>query len=213
RADIARDLHDDIGPHLFAVNMDAEMIAQLSDAGRPESIREQVRSIQAAVGHMQRQVRDVLGRLRPARITELGLNAAIQDLVRFWSVRRPEIAFNVVLLADETQLGEAIKETVYRVVQEAANNAVRHGEPKAIWISLEIDEAQVLSVRVVDNGDGRGSSMAGAGLGLVGMRERVTALGGFLSFGPNPEASGWTTTAKLNLTPPVVPRSLAALAP
>jgi two-component system, NarL family, sensor histidine kinase UhpB len=213
RADIARDLHDDIGPHLFAVNMDAQMIAQLSDAGRPDAIRDQVRSIQAAVGHMQRQVRDVLERLRPARITELGLNAAIQDLVRFWTVRRPEIAFNVVLLEDETLLGEATKDVVYRVVQEAANNAVRHGEPKAVWITLKIDEAQVLSVRVIDNGEGRGSSTAGAGLGLVGMRERVTAVGGLLSFGPNPGASGWTTTASLNLNAPTLAPPLAALNP
>ncbi len=213
RADIARDLHDDIGPHLFAVNIDAQMIAELSEAGHPEAIRDQVRLIQAGVGHMQRQVRDVLERLRPARITELGLNAAIQDLVQFWTVRRPEIAFNVALLADDMQLGEATKDVVYRVVQEAANNAVRHGEPKAIWISLAVDEAQILSVRVIDDGAGRGSATAAAGLGLVGMRERVTALGGLLSFGPNPGASGWTVSASLNLASSTVARPLAALNP
>ncbi|HEY2751335.1 HAMP domain-containing sensor histidine kinase [Phenylobacterium sp.] len=213
RADIARDLHDDIGPHLFAVNMDAQMIAQLSDAGRPDAIREQVRSIQAAVTHMQRQVRAVLERLRPARITELGLNAAILDLVRFWTLRRPEIAFNVVLLEDEAQLGEATKDVVYRVVQEAANNAVRHGDPRAVWISFEVDEARVLSVRVIDDGPGRGATTSGAGLGLIGMRERVTALGGLLSFGPNPGTSGWTTTATLSLDAPTVGRPLAAVNP
>jgi two-component system sensor histidine kinase UhpB len=213
RADIARDLHDDIGPHLFAVNMDAEMIAQLHDVGRYEAAPEHVRAIQAAVAHMQRQVRDLLSRLRPARLTELGLNAAIRDLVGFWTQRRPDIAFRLRLLEDETQLGEATKDVVYRVVQEAANNAVRHGDPKAVWISLEVDEAQVLSVRVIDDGAGRGASAAGAGLGLVGMRERVTALGGLLSFGPNRGAPGWTTTASLNLAPPIAARPLAALNP
>jgi signal transduction histidine kinase len=55
--------------------------------------------------------------------------------------------------------------------------------------------------------------MAGAGLCLVGMRERVTALGGLLSFGPNPGASGWTITASLNLATPIVARPFAALNP
>ena len=163
---------------------------------------------------MQRQVRDLLSRLRPARMTELGLNAAIRDLVGFWTQRRPDIAFRLRLLEDETQLGEATKDVVYRVVQEAANNAVRHGDPKAVWISLEVDEAQVPE-RPRDRrlGAGRGSSAAGAGLGLIGMRERVTALGGLLSFGPNRGASGWTTTASLNLANPISARPLAALSP
>jgi two-component system, NarL family, sensor histidine kinase UhpB len=213
RADIARDLHDDIGPHLFAVNMDAQMIAQLSDAGRPDAIREQVRSIQAAVRHMQRQVREVLERLRPAPITELGLNAAIQDLVAFWTVRRPEIAFNLVLLEDESRIAAATKDVVYRVVQEAANNAVRHGDPAAIWIALEISEADVLRVSVTDNGAGRGASASGTGLGLIGMRERVSALGGCLSFGPNAGGAGWTTAATLALATPAETRLTAALNP
>src|SRR5579859_1626927 len=198
RADIARDLHDDIGPHLFAVNMDAQMIAQLCELGRYEPVREHVHAIQAAVTHMQRQVRDLLGRLRPARMTELGLNAAIQDLVSFWSQRRPDIAFRVTLLDDEDQLAETIKDVVYRVVQEAANNAVRHGDPRTIHIALALDAHQTLSVSVADDGVGRPGQPALGGLGLVGMHERVAAAGGALSFGPNPDG-GWTTLARLNL--------------
>src|SRR5258708_3504252 len=120
---------DEIGPHLFAVNMDAEMIAQLSDAGRYAAIPGQVRAIQSAVGHMQRQVRELLGRLRPTRVTEFGLNAAIEDLVRFWAVRRPEIAFSVSLLEDETRVPEATADVVYRIVQDAANNPLPHPHP------------------------------------------------------------------------------------
>jgi len=199
RADIARDLHDDIGPHLFAVNMDAEMIVQLGEAGRHEGVAEHVRAIQAAVRHMQRQVRDLLSRLRPARMTELGLNAAILDLVRFWSARRPDIAFNLTLLDEEAALPEATKDVVYRVVQEAANNAVRHGSPKTVGIALWIDRGQVLSISIADDGAGRGAPFTAGGLGLVGMRERVASVGGTLGFGPNGEGKGWTTTARLRL--------------
>jgi two-component system sensor histidine kinase UhpB len=198
RADIARDLHDDIGPHLFAVNMDAEMIAQLSGLGRHEAVPEHVRGIQAAVAHMQRQVRDLLTRLRPARITELGLNAAIRDLVGFWSQRRPDIAFHLALLEDEARLTEATKDVVYRVVQEAANNAVRHGDPGAIRIACVLEADRTLRVSIDDDGVGRAEPQAVGGLGLVGMGERVASIGGTLSFGPDP-AGGWTTLARLSL--------------
>jgi len=198
RADIARDLHDDIGPHLFAVNMDAEMILQLGEAGRHEAIPDQVRSIQGAVRHMQRQVREVLSRLRPTQITELGLNAAITDLVRFWSARRPEIAFDVRLAANEARLPDPTKDIIYRVVQEAVSNAVRHGSPGAIRIALERDGVGDLCLSITDDGTGGGETIS-AGLGLIGMRERVVSIGGSLDFGPFAGGHGWTTQARLPL--------------
>lgn len=207
RADIARDLHDEFGPHLFAINMDAEMIVKLGEAGRAAAIPEQARLIQLAVGRMQRQVRDLLGRLRPTRVTELGLNAAIADMTRFWRVRRPDIRFEVTALEDEGRLSEAAKEVVYRVVQEAANNAMRHGAPSQVSIVLAIDAAAVLTVTVSNDGKppgGGGGQVSGGqvsgGLGLVGMRERVAALGGQLTFGPDP-GEGWTTRARIPLDP------------
>ena len=152
RADIARDLHDDIGPHLFGVNMDAEMIMQLHDAGRGQGIPDRVRSIQTAVGHMQRQVRDLLGRLRPAHVTEFGLNAAIRDLATFWATRRPEIAFELKLPGDDEDVPKTVKEAAYRIVQEAANNSARHANPKTIQVCLEIQNESDLVIMVFDDG-------------------------------------------------------------
>jgi len=208
RADIARDLHDEIGPHLFAVSLDAEMIAQLNESGDHVAIPERVREIQEGVRHMQRQVRDLLGRLRPTQLTEFGLNAAIEDLVQFWATRRPDIAFNLALTQDE--IPEATAEVVYRIVQEAANNAVRHGQPASISIRVEKEGDDTLSVAIDDDGARTASSAplaaTSGGLGLVGMRERVEAGGGSLIYGPNPSRSGWTTAARLRL--PTVEQSL-----
>jgi two-component system sensor histidine kinase UhpB len=193
--------------------MDAEMIIQLGDAGRHAAIPEHVRAIQAGVRHMQRQVRDLLARLRPTPLTELGLNAALRDLVRFWSQRRPDIAFHTQLLEDEAALAEAVKDVAYRVVQEAVSNAVRHGAPGAVWIVLQIGSARRLTVTVADDGRGRGDTPeTGGGLGLVGMRERVTALGGELRFGPTRSAPGWTTWADINLEAPTPPAHLKSVA-
>lgn len=199
RADIARDLHDEFGPHLFAVNMDAETIAQLNSAGRHEAVPEQVKSIQGAVSHMQRQVRDLLGRLRPTRLTEFGLKAAIDDLCRFWTARRPDIAFDVRIETPEAQIGETITEVAYRLVQEAVNNAVRHGNPRAIAIGLAIEEDAVLVVKITDDGRDASAAASHGGLGLVGMRERVAAAGGTLKYGKREDTSGWSVLARIPL--------------
>ena len=91
------------------------------------------------------------------------------------------------------------KEIAYRVVQEAANNAVRHGDPQSIRIAFEVDDRQILTLSVTDDGAGTKAENTAGGLGLIGMRERVTAAGGSLTFGPNDGARGWATVARLSL--------------
>ena len=213
RADIARDLHDEIGPYLFAVNLDAEMIAQLGESGRHAAIPERAREIQSAVQYMQRQVRDLLGRLRPTQVTEFGLKAAIEDLVRFWATRQPEITFDLTL--PEADIPEATAEVVYRIVQEAVNNAVRHGKPGSIQILVARNGDEGLIVSINDDGSPAASpapgGAIGGGLGLIGMRERVEAGGGSLTYGPNSDVPGWTTAARLRLAstePPLARQSI-----
>ncbi|MDE1918900.1 MAG: HAMP domain-containing protein [Sphingomonadales bacterium] len=197
RADIARDLHDEIGPHLFAVSLDAEMIARLQEAGDHAAVAERLQDIQSAVRHMQMQVRDLLGRLRPTQVTEFGLKVALEDLLRFWHGRQPGIAFTLSLPAET--LPETCAEVAYRIVQESVNNAVRHGRPHNIAILIRLSDG-ALEVMVKDDGAGTGaaSSASGSGLGLVGMRERVQASGGTLTYGP--DRDGWTVKACLGLT-------------
>lgn len=199
RADIARDLHDEIGPHLFAVSLDAGTIARLLETGNHGAIVDRVKDIQSAVRHMQMQVRDLLGRLRPTQVTEFGLRVALEDLLRFWSGRQPDIAFTLDLPAEA--LPQSCAEVAYRIVQESVNNAVRHGQPRNIAVVIGLSSG-TLEVVVKDDGAGSGSGVVspalGSGLGLMGMRERVQAGGGTLSYGPDGE--GWTVKARLALT-------------
>ena len=198
RADIARDLHDEIGPHLFAANVDASMAATLIGAGRPEAALEQVRAITTAIGHMQRLVRDILGRLRPPQLAELGLSSAILDLVAFWSARRPDIGFDTQLPDDADALPESVQETLYRIVQESLSNAVRHGAPTRVRIAIETSGGAA-RIEVLNDGapqDAVGDVAGARGYGLTGMAERVTAAGGTLSAGPA-SGGGWRVAAPL----------------
>jgi two-component system, NarL family, sensor histidine kinase UhpB len=199
RAEIARDLHDDVGPQLFAVSLDAQLIAQLLASGRPEGVMAQIEAIQAGVSHIQREIRALVVRLRPPRATELGLGRALDDLVRFWRARRPEIAFVLALDPDEADLGDAIKDTAFRVVQEAVSNAVRHAQPTVIDIAISRIAASV-EARV--SNDGVAGEPANTGFGLTGMRDRVSAVGGRLDV--HPAAAGenvWTVVAVLPQAP------------
>jgi len=193
RAELARDLHDEIGPHLFAANIDATMIGQALGAGRTDEALRHVKSIQGAVARMQRQVREILGRLRPARLTELGFGAAIEDLVDFWRSRRRDVVFSVTLEIDESQASETIQEVAYRVVQEGLSNAVRHGKPSRIDVRLDLDGEQ-LRMRIADDGAARDAPDDRPRFGLVGMRERLEAVGGRLHIDRG-DGHGWTLTA------------------
>jgi two-component system, NarL family, sensor histidine kinase UhpB len=193
RVEIARDLHDEIGAHLFAVNMDAKMIAKTGE--HDPAIVELAGSVQTAVGHMQRHVRDLLLRLRPTRVIELGLETALRDLIRHWSARRPEIAFQLRMDAGGEPRSDQVAEVIYRVVQEAVSNAVRHSEPTRIEVDVRPEDDDV---RVEIDDDGRPlASDAAAGLGLIGMRERVAGCGGRLTFGPRKPGPGWQVAAQL----------------
>jgi two-component system, NarL family, sensor histidine kinase UhpB len=180
RGELARDLHDEVSPYLFAIAADAASASRLLNGARPSAAGESVRAIADAVRHMQRQVRRMLSRLRPVGLAEFGLHGAIENLVAFWRRRRPEIAFEIAVSKECDDLGELLGTTVCRIVQEAMNNAVRHAAPSLIKIVVEREREEV---RVVVADDGRGMREPNKlGYGLVGISERVSAIGGGLTF-------------------------------
>jgi two-component system, NarL family, sensor histidine kinase UhpB len=199
RADLARDLHDEIGPLLFAVDMTAATIERLAGSDRAGDIPTHVRSIHDAVGRVQRHVRAILGRLRPIRA--IGLEAAIARLAAFWQSRRPDITFAIDVSVDEDRIGDDLKDTIYRVVQEGMSNAIRHGRPARVAIAVARGDADGIRVEVTDDGIGMAMDemtvRGPAQLGLVGMRERVMAMAGSLSIEQGLEGRGLALVASL----------------
>lgn len=197
RAEIARDLHDEIGPHLFAVALDAEMIGRSVAEGRIHVIPEQVRAIQSAVSYMQCEVRDLIARLRPTRAAELGLEAALGDLVTFWQARQPRVTFATELDSVDRFVPEPLRDVIYRVVQEAVANALRHAETTRVVIAVT-PAVGGAAVKVVNRGTPRAEQQEAPGLGLISMRERVHEAGGVLRVQQTGE--GWTIMARFGTT-------------
>jgi two-component system, NarL family, sensor histidine kinase UhpB len=206
RADLARDLHDEVGPMLFAADVDAATIERLAGEREYGGIVERVGIIRAAISQMQRHVRDILRRLRPAVLLDVGLAHAIDNLVSFWTTHRPGLVFHVK--APEEGFGETVDGTIYRLVQESVANAVRHGSPTCIDVTVEAapqSAGRAIFIRVTDDGGGLKANVRpggpggshGHGYGIIGMGERVVSLGGSLEVKNRPDGSGVVVEARL----------------
>ena len=172
RAEIARDLHDEVGPYLFAIQVDADAMAKAGDG----KARERAGAIREAALHIQRHLKHILRQLRPVSGLDFGLETAIDDLIAFWKRRHPEINFERSI-GPSLSLDRRGEETAYRVVQESVSNAVRHGRPGSVRIRLE-DGKDGVTLSVEDDGGGFAPEASHGGLGLKGMAERVRALNG-----------------------------------
>ena len=194
RADIARDLHDEIGPFLFAADVDAQTIPQYLKRGLPEEAAARASAIRQSVAHMQTHLRSILSRLRPAALLDLGLAQAVDQQVHFWQKRHPAIAVEADI--GQASFGAKLDEVAFRTIQEALSNAVRHGRPARVAIKAALQDNNRLAVSIIDDGVGiQGGN--GTGFGLAGMRERVLGLGGTLTISAGPEGKGTKVLAEI----------------
>jgi len=177
RSEIARDLHDEIGPFLFAADVDAQSIPILLSRGSNEDVESRAKAIRQSVQHMQLHLRGILSRLRPAMLIDQGLTHAVEHLVAFWCSRRPAITFDADI--EDARFPARVEETAFRILQEGTSNAVRHGNPTTIGLTARRIAPGILRVVVSDDGSGIGET-AKRGFGLAGMKERVAALNGEL---------------------------------
>jgi signal transduction histidine kinase len=180
RRALARELHDEIGQSLSAILMETE---GAECAVPPGAAREHLASIKMLAEKTVNQVRDMALLLRPSMLDDLGLAPALNWHARETSKRTGR---NVVVSADETieSLPEDHRTCIYRLVQEAVNNAVRHANARTVEVAVR-RERQKVSVTVQDDGAGFDSRFM-RGLGILGMEERVRRLGGRLEIRSEP---------------------------
>lgn len=180
RRDLARELHDELGPCLFGIRVDLADIERIANAHLLTEVEQKVGSVKTITNHIQSLVRKMLSRLRPMTLDDLGLTDALRDMLRNWRERQPEIDWEWDFVGDCRDLPDTLQVTVYRVVQECTTNCVRHAKASHVKVEMRRDE-QTLKFSVTDNGVGLDANLV-RGFGLIGMRERVSALGGRIAF-------------------------------
>lgn len=206
RRELARELHDEFGPYLFAIR--ATVTALLGQADRdtsPDGIA-RARSCRATLDHitaLQQLNRRVLQRLRPPALSELGLDGALASLLALWRQNNPAVTMTLTANFSGFDLDDTVQLTVYRVVQEGLTNALRHAGASRITITIAPSAHDKLAITVADDGSGLTGDTK-PGFGLSGMSERVWALGGTMTMA-NGSSGGFVLTVEL----PAVPRQVS----
>lgn len=186
RKEIARELHDEFGPYLFSLRAHASALAKQADGRAPsaEAVRKHGSAMMEQINALQQFNRRVLERLRPVGLAELGLRKALESLSRLWRESHPDVAIETTISPALGPTGETADLTIYRIVQEALTNVFRHAGATSINVVIEpagqTAGRSCARVRVSDNGRGMEPGQK-LGFGLVGMRERILALGGTLN--------------------------------
>jgi two-component system sensor histidine kinase UhpB len=178
RRDIARDLHDELGPCLLAANLDVAALIRLNQGERRGDVEDCAKGLGQVLEQMQGLVRRMISRLHLESAEPFDLGAATADLAGFWRERCPQISWHVTSWDSWPELPTEQAVPLHRILQEAISNAVRHSGARHISIDC-VQEPDAVVVRVRDDGSGIGDH-AKAGFGLSGMRERIEALGGSL---------------------------------
>ncbi|MBD8894072.1 histidine kinase [Roseibium litorale] len=177
RRALARELHDEFGQCLTAARALATAVAQSGETTAQDGAR-----IAEISGQMMKSLRGELSRLRPPDLDELGLDAALQRLVAGWRGRLPKVRFGLELSGDLDAITDDLALSLYRISQECLTNAIRHGSPENVTVRLEALERIALTVS--DDGGVREDLSESDGHGLLGIRERVNALGGSFTLAP-----------------------------
>jgi two-component system sensor histidine kinase UhpB len=178
---LARELHDEFGQCLAAINAVAASIAHTAERQCPALVDEAER-IARISRHMMENVRGMLGHLRPAELDELGLAASLRSLAVGWNAQGAgKTRYAVNIAGDCGLLPEPYATALFRIAQECLTNIAKHAAAENAEVTLAVSEDQV-TLRVQDDGIADQLPFAeGPGIGLLGIRERITALQGRLT--------------------------------
>jgi signal transduction histidine kinase len=180
RRAISRELHDEVGQSLSALLVDVENLA--AKPGEDGVFRQGLKNIKMLAENCVNEARNMALLLRPSMLDDLGLIAALEWQAREVS-KRTGMLVDIVEKDVSDALPEEYKTCVYRIVQEALNNCSRHAYARNVRVIVR-QEPERLSLIIQDDGKGFDPSRV-RGLGLVGMNERVSQLGGVLKVDSN----------------------------
>src|SRR6185295_6853038 len=175
RQALSRELHDEVGQMMTALGMELGNLETIR-SGNLETFRGRIEDAKRLNADAMRAIRDLAMGLRPSMLDDIGLEAALQWQGREFS-RHTGVPASVQVDGSLDALSDSQRTGIYRVVQEALTNCARHAKAKRVVVSLRADENGVVVI-VEDDGVGFNPAAARAGVGLLGMQERVQELDG-----------------------------------
>ncbi len=194
RKRIAREIHDELGQNLLALRIDVSMLHARTGTTHPK-LNSKVHSVLDHIDSTMKAMRSIINNLRPT-VLDLGLNAAIEWQVKEFQ-RRTGIACELMMHDKELVLDDDRATALFRILQESLNNVLRHAQATRAQIELYNGDGK-LFMKVADNGIGifPGCRRKANSFGLVGIKERISTLGGELTIETGPE-QGTTLTVSI----------------
>lgn len=180
RQDLAYALHDELGQSITAVKAVAASIN--SDNKSAAEIDMSVEAIIDVSNRMYDVARNMMHRLRPSILDELGIVPALQEMIDDWNIYHEDVFCHFDFSGKLDNLGDTINITLYRIIQESLTNVVKHSQADKVSIQLNAilndSGSGKINLVIQDNGRGFDASQTTSGLGLLGMKERIEALNG-----------------------------------
>ena len=186
RRSLARELHDELGQYVSAVKIFAQNIINRSK-GKDKDIEESALSVTSAANQIYDGMHSIIRQLRPGSLDNLGLSETINDMASNWRSQHPSIQIDLFVGKNLDHLGEAININIYRIIQEAMNNCLKHARAHNISINLDHKD-KYLTLIFNDDGVGFDTNLLTKSkqFGLIGMKERVKSLSGMFSIKSTP---------------------------
>lgn len=181
RKRLARELHDELGQSLTGLALRSEAMGQYIHSD-PEKAREQLVQTREMIGKTTQQMYEIILALRPSILDDLGLVVALRSLAER-VLKGSGITFKLDSSKMNKRLPPSIETTLYRILQEALNNIVKHSGASQVIVNLALSDG-IFDGEIIDNGKGFDTESDGLeadnprGLGLLGMQERVALFGG-----------------------------------
>jgi two-component system sensor histidine kinase UhpB len=191
RKSIAIEIHDELNASLIAARLESQSIMMLAGKLEQGPLVEDIKAKSQAITKLTLDLyasgRRLVRRLRPEVLDMLGLHGAVEEMIRHYDSSHPDCRFTFHSDGDFSNLESELAISVYRIVQEALSNVLKHaGATHAQVVLTRSEHDNTLHIEIADDGAGFISGSTSSGIGIIGMRERVYALGGSIEFGSGP---------------------------
>ncbi len=190
RKRISQEMHDELGQTLTAITLDLKIIERDLDPETTQDIRERLSETRTMADELDQRIGDLALDLRPSLLDDLGLIPTLKWYVNRFS-NRAEVEVELKVNDRKKRLPPEIETALYRITQEALTNVARHAQANKVLLRLD-QQLKAVTVTIKDDGLGfdleelLSSQTIWQGLGLVGMRDRISLLGGRLDIHSKP---------------------------